>query len=251
MKIYERVVIDMESGRVLEEESFEYAGPIARCDGGGGGGPAGDNQGGMLGISAASSEATAGMAHGIGGIGKGSDFSGEPGFGAAPGPMGAGEGGGADVSLSDVALSAAKGMMTGFSALGPPGAIIGGLIGGAVSAGQQGAFSGLGSPSGSGGGPSGAPGGVSGPDGGPGIGDGPGTEPAVARSVLSPAPAAPTKKDEGAASVIPEAAGPAAETEEEAQRRLMRQRMGYWSTRKTAGQFGPLDVFTPSLFRAA
>ncbi len=42
MKIYERVVIDMTSGEVLEEESFEYSGEVAWCGGSGGGGSSGD-----------------------------------------------------------------------------------------------------------------------------------------------------------------------------------------------------------------
>lgn len=37
MKIYERVVIDMKTGAVLEEDSFEYTGPVAEAKGGGGG----------------------------------------------------------------------------------------------------------------------------------------------------------------------------------------------------------------------
>jgi len=35
MKIYERIVLDWD-GRVLEEDSFEYEGPVALCGGGGG-----------------------------------------------------------------------------------------------------------------------------------------------------------------------------------------------------------------------
>ena len=34
MKIYERIVLDWD-GTVLEEESFEYTGPLALCGGGG------------------------------------------------------------------------------------------------------------------------------------------------------------------------------------------------------------------------
>jgi len=34
MKIYERIILDWD-GAVLEEESFEYAGPLALCGGGG------------------------------------------------------------------------------------------------------------------------------------------------------------------------------------------------------------------------
>jgi len=37
MKIYNRVVIDLETLEVLEEDSFKYHGPIAECKGGGGG----------------------------------------------------------------------------------------------------------------------------------------------------------------------------------------------------------------------
>jgi hypothetical protein len=36
MKIYEYVRIDIETGEILEEKSFEYEGPIAKCGGGGG-----------------------------------------------------------------------------------------------------------------------------------------------------------------------------------------------------------------------
>ena len=36
MKIYERIILDWD-GAVLEEESFEYSGPLALCGGGGGG----------------------------------------------------------------------------------------------------------------------------------------------------------------------------------------------------------------------
>jgi len=37
MKIYSKVVVNMETLQVVEEESFEYRGPIAECKGGGGG----------------------------------------------------------------------------------------------------------------------------------------------------------------------------------------------------------------------
>ena len=37
MKIYDKIVIDIESGKVLEEHSFDYAGDVALCLGGGGG----------------------------------------------------------------------------------------------------------------------------------------------------------------------------------------------------------------------
>lgn len=38
MKIYNRVVIDIKSGEVIEEDSYEYSGPIIALKGGGGGG---------------------------------------------------------------------------------------------------------------------------------------------------------------------------------------------------------------------
>jgi len=38
MKIYTKLVIDMTTDQILEEESFEYNGPVAQCGGGSGGG---------------------------------------------------------------------------------------------------------------------------------------------------------------------------------------------------------------------
>ena len=38
MKIYTKLVIDMTTDKILEEESFEYNGPVARCGSSGGGG---------------------------------------------------------------------------------------------------------------------------------------------------------------------------------------------------------------------
>jgi hypothetical protein len=34
MNIYKKLIIDIESGRILEEDSFEYSGPLALCGGG-------------------------------------------------------------------------------------------------------------------------------------------------------------------------------------------------------------------------
>ena len=36
MKIYTRIIIDFDSLRTIEADSFEYAGPVAECGGGGG-----------------------------------------------------------------------------------------------------------------------------------------------------------------------------------------------------------------------
>ena len=41
MKIYTKLVIDMTTDKILEEESFEYSGPIAQCGSSGGGGGGG------------------------------------------------------------------------------------------------------------------------------------------------------------------------------------------------------------------
>ena len=38
MKIYTKLVIDMATDEVLEQESFEYNGPVAQCGSSGGGG---------------------------------------------------------------------------------------------------------------------------------------------------------------------------------------------------------------------
>lgn len=40
MKVYKRLVIDMDTGKRIEEDSFDYQGPVAWCDFGGGGGKA-------------------------------------------------------------------------------------------------------------------------------------------------------------------------------------------------------------------
>jgi hypothetical protein len=37
MRVYAKIVLDMASGRVLEAEGCDYAGPVALCKGGGGG----------------------------------------------------------------------------------------------------------------------------------------------------------------------------------------------------------------------
>jgi len=36
MKIYNKIVLDIETFEILEEDSFEYNGPVAWCGGGGG-----------------------------------------------------------------------------------------------------------------------------------------------------------------------------------------------------------------------
>uniref|UniRef100_A0A6M3L8B3 Uncharacterized protein n=1 Tax=viral metagenome TaxID=1070528 RepID=A0A6M3L8B3_9ZZZZ len=93
MKIITRVVINMNTGKVLEEESFEYTGPLALCDGGGGdgggdGAGAGD-VGGSDGMGSDSASATGDT--GTGGVGAGEDDSGGVagvGISGGPGPSG-------------------------------------------------------------------------------------------------------------------------------------------------------------------
>ena len=41
MKVYTKLVIDMTTDEILEEESFEYNGPVAQCGSSGGGGGGG------------------------------------------------------------------------------------------------------------------------------------------------------------------------------------------------------------------
>jgi len=41
MKIYNKIVLDMNTLETLEEDSFEYTGPMTWCGGGGGGGKGG------------------------------------------------------------------------------------------------------------------------------------------------------------------------------------------------------------------
>jgi hypothetical protein len=76
MKIYTRVTYDMETGEMVAAESHEYAGPVALCDGGPGGG------GGTGGLSGDSATAGQGDLGGMGIIG-GSE-------GSVPGALGAG-----------------------------------------------------------------------------------------------------------------------------------------------------------------
>ena len=44
MKIYTKLVIDMATDEVLEQESFEYQGPVAQCGGGSSGGAVGNSK---------------------------------------------------------------------------------------------------------------------------------------------------------------------------------------------------------------
>jgi hypothetical protein len=162
-------------------------------------------------------------------------------------------------SWGDFASSVGKGLVTGFSAAGPLGAALGGIAGAALSAGNQGAFDGVGHGQAPGEGPVG----VSGPDGGPGLGGGPGNiRDDIQQPVMTPAPNPAEKKPDstepgGGDSLVvigddPQSVHPGG-TEEmaraEAMRKRLRERMGYWSTRRTEGGAGALDVFTPGLFK--
>lgn len=49
MKVYTHIRIDIRTGETLEEQSFDYQGPLALCDGGGGGGGGGGSGGDAFG----------------------------------------------------------------------------------------------------------------------------------------------------------------------------------------------------------
>lgn len=76
MKIYNRIEIDMVSGKVVDAESIDYEGDIALCCGGGPGGPGGGGAG--IGFGGA----------GFGGAHGGQGFGGAPGSGVGGGSPG-------------------------------------------------------------------------------------------------------------------------------------------------------------------
>ena len=217
MKIYEYLKIDLTTGEIIEEISYNYDGPLALCDGGGGA-----DGGGGSGVGAGIDPFGSGVGVGIdpfgSGVGAGLGIEGQQAEGAQA------EG---DTFLKDLAkgLSAST-MVTGNPALG--------VMGGILYAGLK-EFSWSGSPSAVGAGP----GGFS-----PGDQPGPGT-------IMSPGLTAVTPGEETKTSVE------AADLEEvkfdekkrvEERRRKARQRMGYWSTRTTDKDLGPLNIFTPELY---
>lgn len=112
MKIYRSVTIDIDSGEVLSEDSFEYEGELALCGGDGGGdGGGGDSGGGM------------GDADAVGGIGPGD--SGGFGIGASgEGGVGVGASGSGSVGDSGgfgIGASGSGGIGAGGSASGSVG----------------------------------------------------------------------------------------------------------------------------------
>ena len=133
MKIYNSVTIDIETGEILAEDSFEYSGPLALCggDGGGDGGGGGDSGGGE------------GDADGVGGIGGPGD-SGGSGIGASgEGGVGVGASGSGSVGDSGgfgIGASGSGGIGAGGSASGSVGG--GGSTG--VGFGPEGSAFGLG-----------------------------------------------------------------------------------------------------------
>ena len=123
MRVNTKIVIDIATNKVLERESLEYVGPIARCCGGGGGG----GDAGMTG-------SVGGSLSGMGDLGIGTGGMAGPPGGSAPGSGGEGEGS-PQVSFSSSGMQV--GMSLG-SALGIPGMAIGGLIGGVIGSAMEG-----------------------------------------------------------------------------------------------------------------
>lgn len=95
MKIYTYVKINIDTGKIVDEASYEYNGPIAKCDpggGGGGGGPSGGPGGpsmgppgapGGIGFGFGSSPAPGGVST----PSPGQSFGGVPGVAPGYGPM--------------------------------------------------------------------------------------------------------------------------------------------------------------------
>lgn len=111
MKVYTRLVIDISTSQILEEESFEYDGPLALCDGGGdgGGGEGADTSGEGIGIGSDAHGGTAGIGTGTGDIG---------GMAGSVGGSTGGEGTDSGAPGTGVSASDAIGSEAGQAALG-------------------------------------------------------------------------------------------------------------------------------------
>jgi len=175
VKIYTKIVIDMASMEVVDEESYDYHGPVARCDGGDSGSSSGSTGGGLgsdVGIgpdpgTSLGSEHEGAYGGGVQGAGTGlggglgseheaaygssSPAAGAPGFGADVSTgLGAFEGTtlgseheaayGAEPqsSLGAVFADVAKGFSLGLTFGGWPGALVGAAAVGLASAGSRG-----------------------------------------------------------------------------------------------------------------
>jgi len=108
MKVITRIVIDIVSGKVLEEESFDYTGPVAWCGGGGGGGGGGDGGDGFgdgYGDSGPGGDAGFGTGDGYGDSGPGGDTGDGWGWSdsASPGSAQGGYGSESDEGFDDSA----------------------------------------------------------------------------------------------------------------------------------------------------
>lgn len=137
MKIYRTVVIDIETGKTVYEDAYDYTGPIALCGGGGSaGGGDGDDEDGF------GRDANPGMMGGMssGSAPGGGSYGGQPGTAGGTGDFGGGAGGrtqelqkATQYGVTDVLKAATKGATIG-SMLGPGGAIVGAALGVAANA---------------------------------------------------------------------------------------------------------------------
>jgi hypothetical protein len=114
MRVHTKIVINISTNEVIEDEYFEYDGPLALCDGGGDGGTGGD-----AGNSDAGNESGGGSP-----LGGDEGDAGAPGMGGSTGGTGSDSGGGA------------LGGGTGATGLGGADSGIGGALGGDSSAGM-------------------------------------------------------------------------------------------------------------------
>ena len=119
MKVITRSVISIETGEVLEEQSYEYEGPVALCEGGDGGGDGGD-----VGIPDADEMASWGEP----------DFGGEADLPVPAGDSLIGFTAGGDIVEDgwDWSGEGAKAGAAAGSILGPVGTVVGGFLGGAL-----------------------------------------------------------------------------------------------------------------------
>jgi hypothetical protein len=128
MKIFTRVQIDIESGRIESEDSFEYQGELCHCGGGGGGG----GDGGQAGSFGEGGEfGTSGGSYTGGSLGSGMSYSSGSGESESPGFSwdGAAKGfslgtaiGGPGLGLAAGLAGGLFGMAEGDPASGGPGA---------------------------------------------------------------------------------------------------------------------------------
>jgi hypothetical protein len=237
MKIYDEITINMETGEIMSERSFDYDGPLVLCDGGGGGG--GDAALGDISTDVAfdpvgfSFEGATPEANAA--------FFGGQGISADPGTLGAANST-STLSYTDT-LALIASLLT--AAVAP----VVGAVSFASTAAKSGLATGTTDPAfGTG---------VSGPEGSPGVGGGPAISAAATGPAVAPASTLPGATSLQPGSKTQPAPAVSVDPEEQARqvggvleerRRSARRRMGYWSTMRTRGQLGPLNIFTPQLY---